>query len=106
MHRCVVGSNDDVWVEQREQRVEIALARGGQEGIDNFSLTGEVGVRNCGVTPDPAACAARELPGRGGGASHDASDLIEGQVEHVVQHECDPLRGGQCFEHHEQRETY
>jgi hypothetical protein len=45
------------------------------------------------------------LPCRSGGAPHNGSDLVKGDVEHVVQHERDPFGGSQCFEHHQQRET-
>src|SRR2546427_482911 len=49
----------------------------------------------------PSTSAARAARG----APHDGSDLVEGQVEHVVQHERDPLGGSQRLEYHEQRET-
>jgi hypothetical protein len=34
---------------------------------------------------------------------HDGSDLVEGDGEHVVQHEREPLGGSQHFEYHQQR---
>jgi len=39
------------------------------------------------------------------GSEHDGSDLVEGDGEHIVQHERDPLGGSQRLEHHEQGET-
>ena len=51
------------------------------------------------------ACAARELAGGCRGAPNDRSDLIEGQIEHIVQHERDPLGGREGFEHDEQGEA-
>jgi hypothetical protein len=52
-----------------------------------------------------AACAAREHLGRVRRAAYDGGDLVEGNREHVVQHERDPLGRGERFEHHEQSET-
>ncbi len=39
MHGRGVGAEHDIWVEQRDQRVEITAARGREEGVDNVSLT-------------------------------------------------------------------
>ena len=39
------------------------------------------------------------------GAPQDGGDLIKRHGEQVVQHERQPLGGGQGFEHHQQRET-
>src|SRR5260221_6960400 len=43
-HGCAVGSEHDVRVEHRQQRVEGTFARGGEESINYFSLVGEIGV--------------------------------------------------------------
>jgi len=64
----------------------------------------EVGVGNPGRSLHPAACAARELPRGGRGALHDRCHLVEGHGEHVVQHEREPLGGGQRVEDDEQRQ--
>ena len=51
---------DHVWVEHREKRVEVTAARGGKEGVDDFSLAGEIGVGNRGRSvPPPAPCTRR-----------------------------------------------
>jgi hypothetical protein len=97
--RAAVGPQDDVRVEQREEVVEPAAPRGGHECLDDLALPGQVGIRNRPRTLDAAARAARRLTGRGGGASGDRGDLVEGQGEHVVQHECEPLGGRQRVEH-------
>jgi hypothetical protein len=34
IHGCAICSEHDVWVQQRQQRVEVAAARGGEEGVD------------------------------------------------------------------------
>jgi hypothetical protein len=49
--------------------------------------------------------AARKLPGRSRGPAHDGGDFIEGHVEHVMQHERDPLGQSQGLKHHKERET-
>jgi hypothetical protein len=54
----------DVRVEHREQRVEITVARGSEEGVDDLWLVGEVGVGSSAPSPHPAARTARELPYR------------------------------------------
>jgi hypothetical protein len=76
-----------------------------QEGVDNFSLAGEVGIGNRGRCLRSAARAACEPACRSRGTAHDGGDLVERRVEHVRQHERDPLGGSQRFEDHEQRET-
>ncbi len=86
-------SEYDVRVEHREQGVEGTFARGGEEGVDHFSLIGEIGVLNPRSSPHPAACAARELPCRSLRALHDRSNLVEGHGEDVVQHEREALGG-------------
>ena len=100
-----VGSEHDVRVEHGEKRVEVAAARGGEEGFDDLPLAGEVGAGSLSRSLHPAAGAAGELPGCGRRATHDGGDLVEGDGEHVVQHEGEPLGGSQRFEHDEQRET-
>ncbi len=105
LHGCGVGSEHDLGVEHGEQRGEVTAARGSEEGVDQLSLAGDVGAASGSRSLHAAACAARELPCRGRGAAHDRGDLVEAQVEHVVQHERDPLGRRQCFEYHEQREA-
>jgi hypothetical protein len=104
-HGTAVGSDHNLWIENRQKCVEVTAARGSEESIDNFSLTGEIGIGSLGRSSHSAARAARELPCRGWGAPHDGSDLVEGHGEHVVQHEREPLGRTQRFEHQEQRET-
>src|SRR5215207_1909915 len=90
-HGCAIGSNDDVGVENRDKRVEVAIAGGGEEGIDNFTLAHAIAVGNRGRALHTAPCAARELPCGRRGAVNDRGDLIEGHCEHVVEHEREPL---------------
>ena len=100
-----VGSQHDVGVEQRDEGVEVAPARCQEEGVDHVSLTGEIGVgsRYLGAF-DAAPGPAGELPRRRRGSTDHRRDLLEGQLEHVVEHEREPLRRGQGVEHDEQGE--
>ena len=96
---------DSVWVEQCQQSLEVALAGGGQEGLDDLPAPGQVSVVN-GPAAHSGACPACELLGGDGAAPNDAGDLGERHVEHVVQHECDPLSRREAIQHDEQRESH
>jgi hypothetical protein len=100
-HGGVVGPHYDVRVEQRQQRVEVAAAGRGEEGIDDLSLMGEVQLRIVGPVLDPTPGTTRQLSCRVRGSPHDLADLVEGDGEDVVQHEGDALGGRQKVEHHE-----
>jgi hypothetical protein len=54
---------------------------------------------------DTAPGTARKLPCRGRRPADDRSDLAERHGEHVVQHECDPLRRSQRIEDGQQRQA-
>src|SRR5215207_6190050 len=101
-----VASHHDVRIKHLEQRLEVAVARGSEEGVDDFALSVEVGVGNRDVAPDPAARAAGELACRLGGVVDDRRDLLEGHPERIMQNESAPLGRGERFEHHEQRQSY
>jgi len=60
-----VGAEHYIGVEQREESLEVTFTRGGEEGVDDFSLTAEASVGNRGLLLDTAAGAAGELPCRG-----------------------------------------
>ena len=81
LYGCRVGLEHNARIEQREERVEVTVAGGGEKSIDNFALSGEVTNGSCSRTLHPAACAARELPCHSRGAPHDGSDLVEGYGE-------------------------
>ena len=97
-HGGGIGAEYDVGVKDGEEGFEVTATGGGEEGVHNFSLTVEIGAARGVCSLDTAACAARELPCRGGGTSDDGSDVVEGQVEHVVQHEGEPFGRCQGFE--------
>ena len=100
-----IGPEHDIGVEHGDQRVEVTLARGGDEGVDDLPLGAEVGVRERRGTADAAAGTARELPSRVGRALHDRRDLLERHREHVVQDERESLGGSEGLEHDQEREA-
>ena len=102
---ATVGAQHDIGIEHRDERVEVALAGSGEEGVDHLSLTGEVGVGNGRRALHPAPGPARQLPGRVRRPPHDRGDLVERHGEHVVQHERQPLRGSERVEHDQQGEA-
>src|SRR5829696_1684845 len=108
---CAVGSQNDVRVEHREQRLEVAAARGGEERVDDVSLAAEIDVghqvRTFSLTDPmyPAAGPAGKLPRGVGSAPNDGSDLVEGHGEHVMQHEGEPLGGSQGLQNDQQRQA-
>ena len=91
---AAVGCADDVRVEHAEQRFEIALAPGGANALDDprLLLVASAGKRGRAVR-DVAAGAGGELADRRRRAADDLRDLVEGEPEHVVQHERGPLGG-------------
>ena len=100
-----VGAHHDVRVECLEQRVEVAVAGGGEEGVDDLPLPGQVGVEDRGHALDPPAGAAGQLAGRGGRAPDDGRDVVERDGEHVVQDEREPLGGRQRVQDYQERGT-
>jgi len=64
LHGCGVGPENGVRIQQCGERVEVAVARGGQEGGDDFSPAGGIDVVNLGPSLHATTCAAREMAGR------------------------------------------
>jgi hypothetical protein len=90
-----VGAHDDVWVQGRQQRVEVAIASGGEKGVGDFPLPDQVSTRDRSYALDPPTGATGQLAGRGGRASDNGRDVIERDGEDVVQDECEPFGGRQ-----------
>jgi hypothetical protein len=44
MRRSPVGPQHDIGVEDRDERIEVAAVRRGEEGVDYFPLAGDIGV--------------------------------------------------------------
>ena len=64
--RAAVGTDDDVGIEDREQRFEVALARRGEERVDDRALTPNVRVRirELGALHAPPTAARRAAASR------------------------------------------
>src|SRR5712692_5960793 len=104
--RASVSSQDNVGIEQSYEGVEVAGARCFEEGVDHLSLASEISVRSRYLrTLDTSSRPAGELSCCCGRSSDHGGDLIEGQLEHVVEHEGQPLVGGEGIEDNEQGET-
>jgi hypothetical protein len=101
-HGELVGSEDHVGVEQPEQRVELALAGRGKEGVNDLALARQTGP-GCGDALQPASGATRELTDRVRGAIHDRRDLGKRHGEEVMQDEHHPLGRAERVEHDKQR---
>src|SRR5215217_5540235 len=54
-HATAVGSEDDVRVEHRDERFKVPVSCGSEEGVYDFSLASEIGVRNIGRSLHAAA---------------------------------------------------
>jgi hypothetical protein len=93
---------DDVRIEHRQQRLEVAPARGRQKRADQRLLVPLVGLRGHPPELDPTTRAARQLPGRHRRAPHDRRDVVERKIEHVVEDERHPLGRRQRLQHHQQ----
>jgi len=104
--RTAISPQHDVRIEHSDQPLEVTLAGGSQERIDDTPLFTQVRVSVQGFALDTTPRAARELACRNGRAVHDRTDLVERHAEHVVQHECEPLRRVEGLEDHEQRKSH
>ena len=89
--RAEVHAQHHVGVQDGDEPLEIPLARGGVEGVDDLALAGAVGRRLRRGALDPAARAAGQLAGSLGRALDHRRDLVERHGEHVVQDEGQPL---------------
>ena len=75
---AALDAQDDVGIEQLEQRLEVASASRAEERIHPFALASEVRFGLGRRSADPAPGAARQLPGGLGRAADDRRDLGEG----------------------------
>lgn len=102
----VLGAGEahhDVRIEKRHQARHVRVAQRRYERLHDVALTGEHGVRRSAAlhaTPRTA----RELTRCLGRTADDGGDVIERDVEEIVEHERESLRGLELVEHHEERE--
>ncbi len=82
----------DIGVEHLKQGIEVAVARSGEERIDDTPLPREVTVRLRRVAQAPAGAAGELLGGRFG-AVKGGGDVDERHAKDVVQHKRESLRG-------------
>jgi ABC-type multidrug transport system ATPase subunit len=82
-----VDPEHHVGVEHRDESLEVPVAGGRQEGVDQLALPCEVGILGGRGAADAAACAAGELARGPRRRVDNRSDLVEGHGKHVVQHE-------------------
>jgi hypothetical protein len=99
----VVGDQVDIGIQEAEQRLEVSVAGGGEEGAYQGGAPGRIGVGGRVGRADAAAGPAGEHLGRGRAAPEDRRDLGEGHGEQVVQDEREPFGRGQRVEHHDER---
>ena len=102
---AAVGAQHDLGVEDGDERVEVTVAGGGEEGVDHLALAAEVGVGHGRVALHPAPGPAGQLAGGVRGAADHRGDVVEGHGEHVVEHEGQPLGRRQRVEHDEEGEA-
>ena len=75
--------------------VEVAAARRAQKGIDDVALAHEIELAGRRAALQTPPRPAPELARRIRSTAEDLGDLVEGNAEHVVQHERDALGGCQ-----------
>ena len=102
--RPAVGSQGHVRIQHGEQPLEVAVARRGEEGIDDRPLAVKVGIGDRGAL-DATTAAARELPGGRRRPPDDRRDVVERDREDVVEDERDALGRGESVEDGQQREA-
>jgi hypothetical protein len=100
---AAIDSELDIGIEHRDECVEVAIARRGEERVDDLPLSSEVRIRLRGSLHTAPGAAGQLLRG-GFGAVKGSGDIRKRHAEHVVQDEREPLGGGQRIEHHEQRQ--
>ena len=99
MGRALVEPEDDLGVQDLDDRLHIAVPHGSHERVHRLPLPDRVGLDLVGRLSDAAAPTARQLASGGRGPVHDRRDLLERHREDVVQDERHPLRRRQLFEH-------
>src|SRR6202035_2780936 len=103
--RAALAPEDDVGIEDREQGLEVAVARGREERLDDPALLAPAVGLGVARAPDASPRSARELTRRRDASLDDRRDLLERHAEHVVQYDREPLGRRERLEHDEHREA-
>ena len=100
-----VGPPGDLRVEHLEQCLQVALVRRADEPFDDQPQLDPVHLepRRAHLRLHAPARPAGELPARRRRPPDDGADRLEGETEHVVQHERRALGGAQLLQHDQQR---
>ena len=88
-----IGAQYNIGIQDCDQRIEIATPGCAKEGVDHLALPSKIRIRSRYLDAlDTSPCPAGELSGRRRRSIDHGSDFIEGQPEHVMEHERKPLR--------------
>jgi hypothetical protein len=88
-----------------EQAGHVAPSGRGEERLHQLSICTALVVVGPSGALDPAPGAAGELARRDRRPIHDASDVVERDIEKIVKHEGHALRGREAVQDHHQRDT-
>ena len=101
---AAVGMDADIGRQHRAQRLHVAAARGGEEGLGKLEATLLFHLEARSRLADMGARAGRELAAGGRVALDGGRDLLESQPEHIVQQEGRPLERRKAFQRQHQRQ--
>ncbi|HYM34511.1 MAG TPA: hypothetical protein VET48_03890 [Steroidobacteraceae bacterium] len=104
-HRGRVCSQHNVGVKDGEQRGEVTTARCSEKRRNDFALSRPVCFRLSRRDLNSSAPTTRELSSSRRRAANYRCNLIERDIKHVMQHECDSLGRRQGLEHNQHRST-
>ena len=109
LRRCrtlaaAVGMDADVGRQHRAERLHVAAARGGEEGLGELEAALLLHLEARPRLADMGARPGGELAAGGRVALDGGRDLLEAQPEHVVQQEGGPLERRKPFQRQHQRQ--
>ena len=103
---AIVGAENDIGIEKRNKALELTATGCAEEGVDHLPLPSKIRIWSRQLRPlDSAPRPARELSCCLGRSPDHRSDLGEGHLEHVVEHEREPLGRREGIEHDQEREA-
>ena len=96
---AAVGDDDDIGGEDVEETLQVALADGGEEALDDLLLLRRADRHPRTPGLDVLASAVGDLADGGGRLPDRLCDLVVGDVEHLAEHEHGALGRGERLEH-------